>query len=117
MARGMDWKEFKQWLQDTEDGIAEEIKDCVEEKTVECKDKAKELCPVDTGYLKNSIDYRIEDGGTTGTVYVTAYYAKIQEYGDATHHAQPYLNPAFNLVKKSFVDELNEIVEEYLKKG
>lgn len=102
---------------------------------------AKELCPVDTGLLRNSITYAIggdspnivtytDDSGKIAGTYdeiapkddddqITVYigtnvqYAPYQELGAPNAHvpARPYLRPAMENYKR----EIEQIIEQQLK--
>lgn len=60
---------------------------CSEFKTI-----SKDLAPVDTGYLRNSLDADYFD--TTITAITNCEYAQYQEYGTWCMAAQPYFEPA-----------------------
>lgn len=53
---------------------------------------AKSIVPVDTGRLRDSIGYAVNDD--TVTLYADTEYAIYVEYGTLTHRAQPYLYPS-----------------------
>ena len=53
---------------------------------------AKSICPVDTGYLQSSIDWKMDK--TRWTIEATAEYAQYVEYGTWKMRAQPYFTPA-----------------------
>lgn len=53
---------------------------------------AKEVCPVDTGFLQSSIRGSGDD--TWGEAVVSAEYAQYVEYGTWKMSAQPYFTPA-----------------------
>lgn len=108
-------KEFRKWLRKTETGIAKELKDTLASYTASIEDLAKQLCPVDTGYLRSSITMEIKSGGTVGIVRVGAYYGKYVEFGTVYQNPQPYLIPAYNILSKQFVDEIIKKVDKYLK--
>jgi HK97 gp10 family phage protein len=80
-------------------------------------EEAKAICPVDTGALRDSISFRVDEVGSTiqGTVYAGMFYAAYVEYGTgrrgagsagaggypytptwAGQTAQPYLRPALD---------------------
>lgn len=70
---------------------------------------AKELCPVDTGRLRNSISHEYdEEGAYIGT---NVEYAPYVELGTSRQSAQPYLEPAVT----NHFDEYKEIAEKTLK--
>lgn len=54
---------------------------------------AKELCPVDTGLLRNSIAHEQRDANTEA-VGTNVDYAPYVELGTYKMRAQPYLRPA-----------------------
>ena len=55
---------------------------------------AKDLCPVDTGNLRNSITHVVDE--SNGAVYIgtNVEYAPYVELGTIKMAAQPYLKPA-----------------------
>jgi HK97 gp10 family phage protein len=57
---------------------------------------AKQLAPVDTGNLRNSISTEVNRGGLGGEVGPTAEYGIYQEYGTSTQSGTPYMGPAFD---------------------
>ena len=54
---------------------------------------AKQLCPVDTGNLRNSITHQMR-GENTVAVGTNVHYAPYVELGTSKMRAQPYLRPA-----------------------
>jgi len=53
---------------------------------------AKNNAPVDTGFLRDSIELEQDDEGVT--VYTDAPYAEYLEYGTSEMHPQPFMFPA-----------------------
>jgi len=95
-----------------------ETEKALKEVTTKIRDKAKELCPVDTGSLKKSIRrtaYAREKGhihqmGVRAGGYVTnprtgrkVDYASYVEYGTSRTPAQPYLRPAVEAHKRELI--------------
>lgn len=97
------------------------------------KEIAKELCPVDTGRLKRSIDYRIR--GHSAEIYTNVHYAPFVEFGtgrrgDGSYpyqneididlgygyingqFAQPYLYPALKLNEEDILKEFKNKLKE-----
>lgn len=86
---------------------------------------AQQLCPVDTGRLRNSITYRLGGGGYSFPGYgaeVSAHeyvvsvgsdveYAAYVELGTSRTRAQPFLEPAAS----QYADEYRGIVEAHLR--
>lgn len=79
---------------------------------------AQGICPVDTGFLKSSIEGSGKD--TTGEIEATAEYAQYVEYGTWKMSAQPYFTPAveqsaiyaFQLASMIYQNALEEEAEE-----
>lgn len=109
-----DTKKFRKWLKKADEGIAKELKDTLISYTASIEDLSKQLCPVDTGYLRGSISKEIQKSGYVGIVRVGAYYARYVEFGTYFQNPQPFLMPAYNILSKQFVDEIIKKVNKYL---
>lgn len=72
---------------------------------------AQSKAPVDTGTLKRSIGMTVSDGGMTATVRPTEHYASCVEYGTRFMDAQPYVKPAFNMVKPQFQRAMQRVLK------
>jgi HK97 gp10 family phage protein len=76
--------------------------------TLRVEARAKVYCPVDTGYLKNSIGSEFEGSGRsgemTGTVTAGASYARYVESGTSRMHAQPFMNPAADAEEPGYLE-------------
>lgn len=55
---------------------------------------AKELAPVDTGRLRNSITHAVEESEKAAYIGTNVEYAPYVELGTSRQKAQPYLRPA-----------------------
>lgn len=71
--------------------------------------QAKVRAPVDTGALRNSIQGSMT-GDTEGQVATGVNYAGYVEYGTRHAAAQPYLTPAAEAVKPSFIAAVEKAV-------
>ena len=71
---------------------------------------AKQLCPVDTGNLRNSITHQ-PVGNHTMAVGTNVYYAPFVELGTVKMGAQPYLRPGI----ENHAGEFDEIIRSELK--
>lgn len=64
---------------------------------IDVQNRARELCPVDTGRLRSSISHS-EPAHDSDGVYVlvgtNVDYAEFVEFGTSRQHPQPYLRPA-----------------------
>lgn len=61
---------------------------------------ARDLVPVDTGYLQSTIGYTYDQARHLLILHADAKYAAVVEEGSIKQRAQPYLRPALNAVGK-----------------
>lgn len=80
----------------------------LKDRTEQVRDLAKNLAPVDTGALRDSlfIQYGKWEGGIYSEVGTDVFYAPFQEFGTVNHDAHPFLRPA-----------LMSVVEDTLASG
>lgn len=72
---------------------------------------ATRKAPVDTGFLKRSINPpAFSDGGMTATVKAMAEYSPYLEYGTRFMAAQPFMEPAFNEIRQEFLNAVQKVV-------
>lgn len=102
-------KEFLVFTEKIADDLEEQAIEVVKESTLETEKKAKQLAPVDTGYMRNSINSTFTNGGKVGTVAVGADYAIFNEFGTSKIPAQPFMFPAFNQEKEEFLKKMNNL--------
>ena len=76
-----------------------------------CETYAKQLCPVDTGRLRNSITHQQYDESTE-IIGTNVEYAPYVELGTKRQKAQPYLRPA----AENHADEYKAIWNNELSK-
>ena len=74
------------------------VRDFLAKSAFNVEEKAKDLCPVDTGLLRTSITSKvgaghIPDWASAGT---NRFYARYVEFGTHKMRAQPYLRPGFH---------------------
>jgi HK97 gp10 family phage protein len=68
--------------------------------------EARRLAPVDTGFLRSTIDWAIVGEGISGMtlhVFVGATYGIFQEFGTRKMAPHPYMRPAINQAGSRFV--------------
>src|SRR5688500_8616114 len=70
--------------------------------------KAKQLAPVDTGLLRNSLQTRV-DGPLKATVGTNVEYASHQEFGTRHQKGKPFLTPAADEQKKEFQRDVKNL--------
>lgn len=78
---------------------------------IQAEGYAKDLCPVDTGRLRNSITHAIEADEKAAYIGTNVEYAPYVELGTSKHKAQPFLTPA----AQNHGDEYRSIMESELK--
>lgn len=61
---------------------------------IEAEGDAKELCPVDTGRLRNSITHTIDGSDKTAIIGTNVEYAQYVHNGTSRHDPQPFLADA-----------------------
>lgn len=69
--------------------------------------EAKLRCPVDTGNLRDSIKYRVDESEAAVIIGTNVEYAPYVEFGTAKMQAQPYLRPAVIENKEQIMKILN----------
>lgn len=72
-------------------------------RTIRVHNRAKQLCPVDTGRLRSSISWRIDrvGGQAVGVVGTNVNYAPFVELGTRRMSARPFLRPALDAARSS----------------
>lgn len=70
---------------------------------------AKTVVPVDTGYLKNSIESRMTSP-MQAEITVGAEYGVHVEYGTTKMPARPFLSPAIDRVRAPFIAAIEKIL-------
>lgn len=73
---------------------------------------AKPLAPVDTGFLRSSIQAQKGDSDLTWEVGVGAEYGLFQEFGTYKMPAHPFITPAVEIVRPQFMANMGDIVDE-----
>lgn len=91
-------------------GLRREIQAITDLHGLLIESTAKELCPVDTGVLRASIHY----DKPAGTISTNIIYAPFQELGTVHHRAQPFLFPAAERWRNSY---LNAVKAAILSRG
>jgi len=70
--------------------------------------RAKQLAPVDTGLLRNSLQTKV-DGPLKATVGTNVSYAEYQEFGTRHQKGKPFLTPAADEQKKEFEKDVRNL--------
>ena len=90
-------------LKQFEQDISQTVTDWLESMGQIVTEEMKNLCPVDTGALQESIDYLVS--GTDLTFEATEDYAGFVEYGTSKMAAQPFFNPPLDNLHSSGIGE------------
>lgn len=78
--------------------VAPKVKSAMEQASILIMDTAKEIVPVDTGRLRDSIDYQITEDAlqTTSIISPHTEYAEFVEFGTSRQPSQPFMRPAWD---------------------
>lgn len=97
-----DWDELR-------DETAYALSTVVQATAHQIEGLAKTRCPVDTGYLRNSIQTR-STGALVAEVTVGARYGLYVEMGTVRSRAQPYLAPAVDAARPGFQAAVRAVI-------
>ena len=86
------------------------VRNTVHETLLLIESDAKQLAPVDTGYLRSSIHANFY-GELAGTVSANADYGIYVEFGTYSQRPQPYLTPAYQKNKEEFLRALKQALK------
>ncbi len=100
---------FESHLGEIMDALPEQIEQALTAIGMTAETHAKELCPVDTGRLRNSITHDVD--GQTAIIGTNVEYAAYVELGTSKMGARPYLAPA----AKNYTSEYKAIAEAALR--
>lgn len=102
-------------IKDNSDTVKKEVEDAIARSLKQvglvCEGYAKELCPVDTGRLRNSIRHDVEERAVI--ISANTEYAGFVELGTSKHpDPQPYLRPALS----DHIDEYKLLIQREFEK-
>jgi HK97 gp10 family phage protein len=100
--------QFKNNLPRITSRLPKRVSEIVKKTAFAIESEAKQLAPVDTGALRNSIQTHI-DGPLKAEVGSVLEYAEYQEYGTRHQHGTPFLTPAADKQKKEFQKDLRDL--------
>lgn len=102
--------EFINFTEQLSRDVEDQAKDIVKQATLQTERNAKQLAPVDTGYMRNSISSSFTHGGLVGTVTANAEYALFVEFGTTRQPAQPFMFPSFHQNIQQFINDLQGLL-------
>ena len=76
---------------------------------------ARQLAPVDTGYLRDHIAVKVEGG--VYEVISGAEYSTYVEFGTTYSEAQPFFYPAFGSALRQLREEAKDVVGDRVSKA
>ncbi len=100
---------FESHLGELLDALPEQIEQALTAIGMTAETHAKELCPVDTGRLRNSITHEVDDHAAI--IGTNVEYAAYVELGTSRMSARPYLRTAV----ENYTQEYKSIAESALK--
>ena len=109
----IDTRELTEALRDIKgyrERIAREVDRLVDLAALLLESEAKKHAPVDSGRLRASIFRRKED--LTAIVKANVVYADFVELGTRFMRAQPYLGPAYEIVRRQFTNEVKKLLRK-----
>lgn len=80
------------------------------------KDTARDIVPVDTGYLKGNIRYKSYRDQNSAIVYNIVEYGPHIEFGTVKMEAQPFMVPAMLIHEKDIKKNLRDHIKKELGK-
>lgn len=88
----------------------------VQKAALKCETYAKDVCPVDTGALRNSIEAHSVDANTWEIAPHTEYAIYV-EFGTRKMAARPYMRPAAEKIRKEYPDLVVDAIVSVVKGG
>lgn len=88
--------------------LGREAREIVQKTAFEIEAGAKQIVPVDTGALKNSIQTEPE-GNAAMVVYTNQEYAAFVEHGTGRQASQPYMTPAAEQARPGFMAAFRDL--------
>lgn len=99
-------------LSDFFDETTDEAWKVVEKYAALIFEEMRRLCPVDTGYLKSTIEILLDRKAFEALVGTwKTDYAHYPEFGTIHQAAQPYVRPAFEKYKDAFLRDLAKALD------
>ncbi len=89
----------------------DDVKNVVKLNGAELQRDVQRDAPVDTGFLKRSINTKIEDEGFTSKLGIGAYYAPYLISGTRYMYSRDFFNSNFNYQKFKFSADLKRLMK------
>lgn len=89
-------------------GLTQKVDAEIQYAGIACQRYAKQLCPVDTGRLRSSIQY-VNTGQGSCMVDTNTFYAIFLEFGTSKMAARPFLRPAYEKARTELIANLKAL--------
>jgi HK97 gp10 family phage protein len=99
-------------VKDVVAALGDQLEAALETIGIQIENYAKEMCPVDTGLLRNSLTHEVRMDENAVIAGTNVEYAAYVELGTQKTREQPYLRPAI----ENHMDEYRQIIEEHLQR-
>jgi len=86
--------------------VVKKVSTAIAKTALDIEADSKALCPVDTGFLRNSISSDIKP--LEAEIGPTAEYGAYVEYGTSRAGPQPYITPSFDRRSSSLVSAIEQ---------
>lgn len=107
--------DFGEWIEKAKEKVHEAVKEATSSTIEEVVRAAKELAPVDTGKLKDSIKGSVSAGGHFGTVKVsskTVPYSWLVHFGTVKMPGRPFLYQAKEQVGLTYPKKIQDNIKQ-----
>lgn len=109
-----DIRALSQSLGDGATRLESQARALVRGMTIELASRISGAAPVDTGFLRSSVDYTMSNDRLTGIVGPTAHYAIYLENGTRFMSERPFVNPSADQTEERFYAGMEQIAARIL---
>lgn len=107
MAKGINGlNKLQAKLRNAEKTLQNDISDAINKGAYEIEAQSKLLAPVDTGYMRNTINTKT--GRMEATISVTAEYGMFVEFGTSKQAPQPFFYIVFEQMKEQIIKDIEK---------
>ncbi len=92
--------------------LLSQLKDVVAIAAHNIERRGKEKVPVDTGATRNSIQPEFRDNGLSARIGPSTWYAPFLEFGTRFRAARPFMLPALEAERASFIKAVQQIIDK-----
>ncbi len=106
---------FDKWIEEAKKRVHECTADAVAEQLEAVAETARELCPTNTGNMRDAIYIKHSEGSQYGSVRVDstkAWYARLVHFGTAKMPGRPWMYEAAEQHETEFKERIAKKIEE-----